>query len=110
MDCQWNMRMSNLGNRILSHKRDVEQRPSGRRDEQAAAAALDQIVEPDRQRTIGAVLRAHAEVRPEQGPLVASQFALRSGNRANRHRGSYARGACASNGSPKFSAPECPSI
>ncbi|MEA2967773.1 MAG: hypothetical protein QOE78_1034, partial [Alphaproteobacteria bacterium] len=70
--------MSDLGTRIPSHKPDVEQRPSGRLDEEAAASAPDQIVELDRRRTIGAVLRAHAEVRPEQTALVASQFALLS--------------------------------
>src|SRR6476661_671772 len=70
--------MSDLGTRIPSHKPDVEQRPSGRLDEEAAAAAPDQIVELDQRRTIGAVLRAHAEVRPEQTAIVASQFALLS--------------------------------
>src|SRR6476661_8902777 len=70
--------MSDLGTRIPSHKPDVEQRPSGRLDEEAAAAAPDQIVELDQRRTIGAVLRAHAEIRPEQTALVASQFALLS--------------------------------
>ena len=53
--------MSDLGTRIPSHKPDVEQRPSGRLDEEAAAAAPDQIVELDQRRTIGAVLRAHAK-------------------------------------------------
>ena len=52
--------MSDLGTKIPSHKPDVEQRPSGRLDEEGAAAAPDQIVELDLRRTIGEVLRAHA--------------------------------------------------
>ena len=70
--------MSDLGTKIPSHKPDVEQRPSGCLDETDAAAARDQIVELDQRRTIGEVLRAHAEVRPEQTAIVASQFALLS--------------------------------
>src|SRR3954454_18393380 len=70
--------MSDLGTKIPSHKPDIEPRPSGRFDEGGAAAAPDQIVELDQRRTIGEVLRAHAEVRPERTAIVASQFALLS--------------------------------
>ena len=70
--------MSDLGTKIPSHKPEVEQRPSGRLNEEGAAAAPDQIVELDQRRTIGEVLRAHAEVRPERTAIVASQFALLS--------------------------------
>jgi len=62
--------MSDLGTKSPSHKPEVEQRPSGRLDEEGAAAAPDQIVELDQRRTIGEVLRAHAEVRPERGELT----------------------------------------
>src|SRR4051812_12234104 len=70
--------MNDLGTKISSHKPDVDQRPSGRLEVEGAAVARDQIVELDQRRTIGEVLRAHAEVRPEQTAIVASQFALLS--------------------------------
>src|SRR6185295_8329948 len=70
--------MNDLGTKISSHKPDVDQRPSGRLEVEGAAVARDQIVELDQRRTIGEVLRAHAEVRPERTAIVASQFALLS--------------------------------
>ena len=68
--------MNDLGTGFPKEK--AEQRPSGRLDVEPAAASPDPVVELDKQRTIGGVIRAHADVRPERPAIVASQFALLS--------------------------------
>jgi len=68
--------MNDLGTGFPSEK--AEQRPSGRLDEKHAAASPDPVVELNKQRTIGGVIRTHADVRPERPAIVASQFALLS--------------------------------
>jgi oxalate---CoA ligase len=68
--------MNDLGTGFPSEK--AEQRPSGRLDEKHAAASPDPVVELNKQRTIGGVIRTHADVHPERPAIVASQFALLS--------------------------------
>jgi oxalate---CoA ligase len=70
--------MNDLGTGFSSQKADVEQRPSRRPDEERPGAAPDQVVELNKQRTIGAVLRSYADTQPERPAIVASQFALLS--------------------------------
>jgi non-ribosomal peptide synthetase component F len=68
--------MNDLGTGFPKEK--AEQRPSGRLDVEPAAASPDPVVELHKQRTIGGVIRVHADVRPERPAIVASQFALLS--------------------------------
>src|SRR4030088_1667149 len=68
--------MNDLGTGFPSEK--AEQRPLSRLDDQRAAAPPDPVVEVNNKRTIGGVIRAQAEVRPERPAIVASQFALLS--------------------------------
>jgi acyl-CoA synthetase (AMP-forming)/AMP-acid ligase II/acyl carrier protein len=70
--------MSDLGTRFPSHKTNVEQPASERLAEGRAAAASEQVVDLTQCRTIGEVLRSHADVRPDRPAIVASQFAVLS--------------------------------